>query len=199
MVTASDHLWHAGVTTLTATRTRGTLVSRHMGKGAMFGRESSGRIGRLLFASPALLLFVIALALAGGALAPAHAANWLEKNFWLSGPNYSRDMPPCDYPPAIDRVINDFHTKEARFWNSGLQIVGIEDIRQSAYLPWAAQSIPRRFCSGTALINNGRRHRVYYSIATGLGMIGSTWGVNFCVVGYDRDWAYGPDCRAAKP
>jgi len=143
----------------------------------------------------------VALALALGVIfyTPVRAANWLEKNFWLSGPNYSRDMPACDYAPALDRIVANFHTKEARFWNSGLQIVGIEDIRQTAYLPWAAQSIPRRFCSGTALINDGRRHAIYYSIASGSGMIGMDWGVEFCVVGVDRNWAYNPACRAAKP
>jgi hypothetical protein len=25
------------------------------------------------------------------------------------------------------------------------------------------------------------------------------WGVNFCVEGLDRNWAYNPDCRAARP
>lgn len=142
---------------------------------------------------------VLALAIGVGAFSPAQAANWLEKNFWLSGPNYSRDMPSCDYAPALDRIIDNFHTKEARFWNSELQIVGIENIRETAYLPWAAQSIPRRFCSGIALINDGRRHAIYYSIASGTGMIGASWGVNFCVVGLDRIWAYNPACRAAKP
>lgn len=141
----------------------------------------------------------LALAASVASFSPAWAANWLEKNFWLSGPNYSRDMPACDYQPALDRIIADFQEKEARFWNSDLQIVGIKHIRETAYLPWAAQSIPRRFCSGTALINDGRRHAIYYSIASGTGMIGASWGVNFCVVGLDRDWAYNPDCRAAKP
>ncbi|MGD0316192.1 MAG: hypothetical protein ABSB37_09620 [Xanthobacteraceae bacterium] len=127
------------------------------------------------------------------------AASWLEKNFWLSGPRYDRAMPGCDYPPALDRIIGNFHSKEARFWNSELQIVGIENIRETAELPWAAQSIPRRFCSGTALINDGMRHRIYYSIAEDIGNIGLDWGVNFCVVGLDRNWAYGPACRAARP
>jgi hypothetical protein len=31
------------------------------------------------------------------------------------------------------------------------------------------------------------------------GMIGIDWGVNFCVVGLDRNLAYGPSCRAARP
>lgn len=164
---------------------------------AMFGRLARCAPGGALGAGPILVL--IALALTGACSAPAQAAAWWEKNFWLSGPNYNRDMPTCDYPPALDRVIADFHIKEARFWNSALQIVGIEDIRQSAYLPWAAQSIPRRFCSGTALVNDGHRRRVYYTIASGTGMIGASWGVSFCVVGLDRNWAYGPRCRAAMP
>lgn len=141
----------------------------------------------------------LGLALGSVLLTQARAANWLEKNFWLSGPNYSRDMPDCNYAPALDRIIRNFHSKETRFWNSDLQIVGIENIRETAYLPWAAQSIPRRFCRGTALINDGRMHAMYYSIASGTGMIGMDWGVNFCVVGLDRNWAYNPDCRAARP
>jgi hypothetical protein len=32
-------------------------------------------------------------------------------------------------------------------------------------LPWAARSIPRRFSSGVALINDGLRHSIYYWIA----------------------------------
>jgi len=157
-------------------------------------------LSRILRAAPPLLVASLAgLALGIVSLPSARAANWLEKNFWLSGPNYSRDMPACDYAPALDEIIANFQTKEARFWNSELKIVGIEDIRQSAYLPWAAQSIPRRFCSGTALINDGARHAIYYSIASGTGMIGAGWGVNFCVVGLDRNWAYNPACRAARP
>ncbi len=141
----------------------------------------------------------LGLALSVVSVSQPRAASWLEKNFWLSGPRYDRVMPGCDYPPALDRIIGNFHSKEARFWNSELQIVGIENIRETAELPWAAQSIPRRFCSGTALINDGMRHRIYYSIAEDTGIIGLDWGVNFCVVGFDRNWAYGPACRAARP
>ena len=142
--------------------------------------------------------FALALAFAAGVL-PARAASFLEKNFWLSGPRYDREIPTCDYAPALDRIIARFATKERRFWNSELHIVGIEDIRETAVLPWAAQSIPRRFCHGTALINDGLRHPIYYSIAEDTGMIGADWGVNFCVVGLDRNWAYNPACRAARP
>ena len=142
---------------------------------------------------------VLAFALSAVSFAQPRAASLLEKNFWLSGPRYDRVMPSCDFPPALDRIIANFHTKEIRFWNSELAIVGIEDIRETAVLPWAAQSVPRRFCSGTAVINDGVRYAIYYSIGEDAGMIGWDWGVNFCVVGLDRGWEYGPACRAAKP
>ena len=130
------------------------------------------------------------------------AASWLQMNFWMSGPGYERDerhVPACDFPGALDRIIANFHTKEYRFWNSQLRIVGVENIHETAWLPWAAQSIPRRYCSGTALINDGTKHAMNYSIAEDTGMIGMDWGVNFCVVGIDRNWAYNADCRAAGP
>jgi hypothetical protein len=141
----------------------------------------------------------LALALSVISFSQPRAASWLEKNFWLSGPRYNRDMPSCDYAPALDRIIANFRTKEFRFWNSELRIVGIEDIRENNTMPWAAQSIPRRFCSGTALINDGARHPIFYSIAEDTGMIGMDWGVNFCVAGLDRNWAYNPACRSAQP
>jgi hypothetical protein len=141
----------------------------------------------------------LALALGVTASSQPHAANIFEKNFWLSGPRYSRDLPSCDTPAALDRIIANFRNKEFRFWNSDLRIVGIENIQETALQPWAAQSIPRRYCSGTAVINDGARHPLYYSIAEDTGMIGFSWGVNFCVAGLDRNLAYNPDCRAAKP
>lgn len=146
-----------------------------------------------------ILSLGVAMALSAALASPSLAANAFEKNFWLPGPDYNRRMPACDYPRALDRIIGEFRTKEIRFWNSQLQIVGIEQIRETAVMTWAAQSIPRRFCSGVALINDGVRHPIFYSIGEDTGMIGMDYGVNFCVVGLDRNWAYGPACRAAKP
>jgi len=31
------------------------------------------------------------------------------------------------------------------------------------------------------------------------GMIGASWGVEWCVVGLDRNWAYNPRCKMARP
>jgi len=128
---------------------------------------------------------------------PAAAANWLEMNFWLSGPRYDGVLPGCD--AALDTIASRFATKEGRFWNSELQIVGFEKVRQVAFRPWANDTIPRRFCTGTALVSDGHKHRVNFSIVEDAGFTGATWGVEWCVTGLDRNWAYNPACKMAQP
>ena len=72
-------------------------------------------------------------------------------------------------------------------------------MHQIAWRPWAEGAIPRRFCSGQALISDGRWRRVDYSIIEDGGMIGATWGVQWCVLGLDRNWAYHPAARWRGP
>jgi hypothetical protein len=72
-------------------------------------------------------------------------------------------------------------------------------VRQVAFRPWADHSIPRRFCSVTALVSDGRKHKVDYLIGEDTGFAGATWGVEFCVAGLDRNWAYNPRCKMARP
>jgi hypothetical protein len=83
--------------------------------------------------------------------------------------------------------------------NSNLQILGFERVRQIAFSPWARGTIPRRFCRATAVVSDGRKHAVYYWIGEDTGMIGANWGVEWCVVGLDRNWAYNPACKMARP
>jgi hypothetical protein len=48
-------------------------------------------------------------------------------------------------------------------------------------------------------VSDGRQHTVHYSIAEDAGIIGMSWGVEWCVVGLDRNWAYNPACKMARP
>ena len=130
-------------------------------------------------------------------LAPAQAAGRLEKNFYLSGQNYDGVLPPCE--AALGKITARFAEKESRFWNSDLQILDFERVREIAFRPWAAGTIPRRFCTAVALVSDGRKHVVNYWIGEDTGMIGMTWGVEWCVVGLDRNWAYNPRCKMARP
>jgi hypothetical protein len=50
-----------------------------------------------------------------------------------------------------------------------------------------------------ATVSDGREHAVHYWIGEDTSMLGMGPGVEWCVVGLDRDWAYNPACRAAKP
>ena len=116
--------------------------------------------------------------------APASGAGLLEKNFWLSGPRYDAVVPACEDPAALGKIQARFSEKESRFWNSSLQIVHFERVREIAFRPWAVDALKRR---------------VNYSIIEDGGMIGGTWGVEWCVLGLDRNWAYNPHCRMALP
>src|ERR1700740_702826 len=118
---------------LTGVGRRGT-VARFSGRGPdMFG-TTTGRVSGRTARSFSAVAFAVA-AFSVITASPSRAASWLEKNFWLSGPNYSRALPVCDYPPALDRLIDNFRTKEFRFWNSELRIVGVENIREIGFLP----------------------------------------------------------------
>jgi hypothetical protein len=128
---------------------------------------------------------------------PAPAADALEKNFWLSGPRYEGVLPACE--AALDTVAARFAQKESRFWNSDLRILGFDHVRQIAFSPWAEGTIPRRYCAAQALVSDGRRHAVYYAIGEDTGIIGASWGVEWCVVGFDRNWAFNPACLRARP
>ena len=146
------------------------------------------RVRRVAFAAIATLI-----ATAG----PAVAASVAEKNFYLSGPRYDAALPACD--AALGTIQSRFATREGRFWNSDLQIVGFKHVRQIAYRPWVETAIPRRFCAARALVSDGRVRSVFYSIIEDGGIIGASWGVEWCVSGLDRNWAYNPNCKMARP
>jgi len=147
------------------------------------------------------LRFTIVLLTALGGLASANnqasAANIFEKLFYMSGSRYDGMVPACE--AGLDKIASRFAQKESRYWNSNLQILDFEKVREIAYSPWATGTIPRRFCTAVASVSDGRKHTVNYWIGEDTGMIGQTWGVEWCVVGLDRNWAYNPACKMARP
>jgi len=132
------------------------------------------------------------------AVAPAaEAANPLELNFWLSGPRYDGDLPACE--AALPSITHQFAEKEGTFWNSALRITGYSEVREVAFRPWQSDNIPRRYCTADAMLSDGKARPVYFSIIEDGGLASFGNGVEFCVVGLDRNWAYNPACKAAKP
>ena len=132
------------------------------------------------------------------AFAPvAQAANPFELNFGLFGPSYDGRVADCQ--AGLPSVTSQFAEKESTFWNSALQITGYANVHETAFRPWQSDNIPRRYCSAKAMLNDGKLRTVHYSIIEDGGLAAFGQGVEFCVVGLDRDWAYNPACKAARP
>lgn len=139
-------------------------------------------------------------ALALCAVAPrAEAANWLEMNFWLSGPNYTGQIPACDEPSALNLIAQRFAETERRYWSSNLTITEFSQPKEIAFRPWGPEYLPRRYCKGTVYTNDARKRAIYYSIVEDGGFIGASWGVQWCIVGLDRNYADAPSCKMAQP
>ena len=137
---------------------------------------------------------VIALAVSPQA---AQAANPLELNFGLFGPSYDGRVAPCE--SALSTISSQFQEKESTFWNSALTITGYGRIHETAFRPWQSDNIPRRYCSADVMLSDGKMRSVHYSIVEDGGFAGFGQGVEWCVTGLDRNWAYSPNCRAARP
>jgi hypothetical protein len=139
---------------------------------------------------------IAAVLISFGALAPAKAAGWLEKSFYMYGPDYSGMVPTCE--AALGTIAYQFAIKEERFWNSALKIVAfgkVQEIRNT----WPTDTIPRRFCRAVATMTDQSEHVVNYWIGEDTSLLGAGAGVEWCVVGLDRNWAYNPKCKMALP
>ena len=127
----------------------------------------------------------------------ANAANPFEMNFWLSGPRYDGQVAPCD--AALSTISNQFQEKESTYWNSDLTITGYGRIHETAFRPWQSDNIPRRYCSADVMLSDGKLRHVHYSIIEDGGFAVFSQAVEWCVTGLDRNWAYNPACKAARP
>lgn len=127
----------------------------------------------------------------------AQAANPLELNFWLNGPRYDGRVAPCE--SALPTITSQFQEKESTFWNSPLVITAYGNIHETAFRPWQSDNIPRRYCTAQAMISDGKMRTVHFSIIEDGGFAGFGQGVEWCVTGLDRNWAWNPNCKAARP
>jgi hypothetical protein len=128
---------------------------------------------------------------------PAQAANPLELNFGLFGPKYDGRIKPCE--AALGTITSQFGEKERTYWNSSLKITAYADIHETAFRPWQSDNIPRRYCSAGVMLSDGQQQTVHYSIVEDGGFAGFGQGVEWCVTGLDRNRAYNPACKAARP
>jgi hypothetical protein len=112
---------------------------------------------------------------------------------------YSGQLPVCGDPAVLERIQSRFHDREAEFWKSGLEILSLNQVREIGFRSNGLDYIPRRYCVAAAQMNNQAIRTVSYSIVEDQGIIGFGFGVEWCVEGLDRNYAYAPDCKIARP
>jgi hypothetical protein len=112
---------------------------------------------------------------------------------------YRADVPTCDNRSVLDRIVWRFYQKENEYWGSQLQISQVDRISETGFRTNGPDYIPRRYCIARVLLSDGAMREMTYWIGEGLGIIGLDYGLEFCVAGVDRNWAFAPNCRAARP
>ncbi|HYC26036.1 MAG TPA: hypothetical protein VEC58_08360 [Roseiarcus sp.] len=137
----------------------------------------------------AALLALGASAQAGGIVVPA------EQRYSA----YSGVLPPCEDEGVLAEIASRFATTQSDYWASSLQIRGYDQVREIGYRANGLAYIPRRYCVARATLNDDSLHLVVFQIQENLGFVGFGRGVEWCVVGLDRNLAYAPACLALRP
>ena len=110
------------------------------------------------------------------------------------------NMPTCDDGGVLSTISGRFGQTQQEFWNSQLAISGFDRVREIGFRSNGLAYIPRRFCIARAA---DERHeeseRLSIMSSSAFGILGATWGVEWCVVGLDPNFAYAPACSTLRP
>jgi hypothetical protein len=109
------------------------------------------------------------------------------------------NMPACDDGGVLSTIRGRFFGTQREFWNSNLAIASFDRIREIGFRSNGLSYIPRRYCVARVAMSDRKERTVVYAVGTQLGIIGVTWGVEWCVVGIDPTFAYAPDCEVIRP
>ena len=120
---------------------------------------------------------------------------------------FSSDLPACDDPGVLSTIQSRFGQAENTYWGGAAAIEGVEKVREIGFRANGLAYVPRRFCVGRAAVFDPslpqpvapREHTVVYNVVAAAGLIGWSWGVEWCVVGFDRSRAFEPACGVLKP
>ena len=111
---------------------------------------------------------------------------------------FTADLPACDEANVLGTITSRFQQKESEYWNSTLEIKEFDHIRESGFRSNGKDYIPRRYCTARAGMSDLKHRPVVYTVIERAGIIGISWGVEWCVDGLDRNNAYAPACRAER-
>jgi hypothetical protein len=141
-------------------------------------------------------LFLIALlSLCGTARADSEYSDPAERRF----SPYVGDVDKCDDQHILTRIQSVFRTTQNAYWKQDLQLTEFDRVRELSLRGNGTEYIPRRFCIARGHFSDESVHTVIYDIEEGMGIIGFGDGVEWCVVGLDRLFAYSPACSSLRP
>jgi hypothetical protein len=138
----------------------------------------------------------VSLAHAGGGPAQLNLYDTPAEARWAP---FFDNMPVCEDTGVLGTISSRFGQTQREFWDPNLAIQGFDRVREIGFRSNGLSYIPRRYCVARAAMTDQKYRTVAYAIGTQLGIIGNTWGVEWCVVGIDPTLAYVPDCEVIRP
>jgi hypothetical protein len=105
----------------------------------------------------------------------------------------------CDDSAVLTRIQSVFRTTQNAYWGEDLQLTEFDRVRELSLRGNGTEYIPRRFCIARGHFSNDSVHTVIYQIIEAQGIIGIGDGVEWCVVGLDRLFAFSPACSSLRP
>ena len=109
------------------------------------------------------------------------------------------DMYACDASAIVGRMQSVFRTTQNAYWKEDLQMLSLDRIKELSLRGNGTEYIPRRYCIARGHFSDKSVHTVIYDIEEGLGIIGVGDGVEYCVIGMDRLFAFSPACSQLRP
>ena len=112
---------------------------------------------------------------------------------------YVGNIDLCDDPHILGRIQGVFRTTQNAYWKEDLQITDLDRVREISLRGNGTEYIPKRYCIARGHFSNNSLHTVIYDIEEGMGIIGFGDGVEYCVIGLDREFAFSPACSSLRP
>lgn len=141
------------------------------------------------------LLCLALLGLSATARADSQYSDPAERRF----SPYVGNVDKCDDEHILSRIQGVFRTTQNAYWKEDLQIDRFDRVREISLRGNGTEYIPRRYCIARGHLSDRSVHTVIYDIEESQGVIGVGDGVEWCVVGLDRMFAFSPACNSLRP
>ncbi len=109
-----------------------------------------------------------------------------------------KSLPACTSSTVLEKIVKRYNKADRNLWQNGVQIDAINGAYEHTVNSYYNSSIARRYCRAKVYLSNGRHYPVYFLIERGMGLAGTGWGVEYCLKGSDRWYAYGGWCRVLR-